>query len=184
MTVPSDAVVREPISGRFRRSVVAALAVAITATLASGSAGGLGHIGYDRGLGTVQVGLAIRRILPESALILAPPELSWLRALTQRSVVADCKATPFGKAEWQEYWVRIRALGGPCHHQGSDFEHLQITDLDGLEETYGGTHVLLFTDDPKMDYARRHWTLLYEAPPPADGSIRQGLVLFDLTPLR
>jgi hypothetical protein len=177
---PEGPILREEPSGRFRRPVVAAVAVTTTLALTGAPAGALGHVGYDRGLGRVETGLALRRLLPEEAVVAAPPELFWVRALSQRSVIADCKAVPYGGAAWVEYMTRVRALGGPCTKGDSGFRRLSPADIEALQGSYGATHVLLFDDDPKLDYARRHWTLLYEAPPPADGSIHHGLALYAL----
>jgi uncharacterized protein DUF6798 len=179
---PAGRILREEASGRFRRPVVVAVAVTTTLALTGAPAGALGHVGYDRSLSRVETALSLRRLLPKEAVLAAPPELFWLRALSQRSVIADCKAVPYGGAPWVEYMSRVHALGGPCKKDKSDFRLLSPADIEALQRTYGATHVLLFADDAKLDYARRHWTLLYEAPPPADGSFRQGLALFALTP--
>jgi hypothetical protein len=147
-------------------------------------AGAFGHLGYDRSLDRVATGLALRQVVPETGLIAAPPELFWVRSLAQRSVIADCKAVPYGGDPWHEWMRRIEALGGLCDPNGSQFRQLTPAAVEALQQTYGATHALLFVDDPKMEYARSHWTLLYEAPPPSDGSFRQGLALFDMTPPR
>ena len=181
VTAGDGPLLREPASGRFRRPLVAAAAVGALA-LAGAPGGALGHLGYDRSLARVETGLALRRIVPEEAVIAAPPELFWLRSLARRSVIADCKAVPYGGNHWHEWMRRMHALGGPCDEKESEFGRLSPADIEGLQAAYGATHALLFADDPKMAHARTHWTLVYETPPPADGSVRQGLALFDLAP--
>ena len=179
---PDGRILRETTPGRFRRPVMAAIAVTATLAVTGAPAGAFGHVGYDRSLDRVETGLTLRRLVPEQAVLAAPPELFWVRALSQRSVIADCKAVPYGGALWLEYMSRVRALGGPCNNEESGFRRLSPADIEALQRTYGATHLLLFVDDPKVDYARRHWTLLYEGPPPGDGSFRQALALFALPP--
>jgi hypothetical protein len=184
LNLPADRALPDGASRRYRPTVVAALTGVVALTLVFGATGQLGRLGYDRRVGSVQVGLTLRRILPTNALIAAPPETSWLRAFTERGVIADCKATPFGKAEWREYWDRIAALGGLCNGRGSGFAKLRPSDVEALQTAYGATHVLMFQDDPKLDYARAHWKEIFAAPAPPDGSIRLGVVVFELPPPR
>jgi hypothetical protein len=181
VSLPDGQILREPDSGRFRRPAVALVAGTVSLVLAGAPAGALGHIGYDRSFDAVQTALTLRHLLPRDAVIAAPPETFWLRALSQRSVIADCKAVPYGGPPWHEYMSRIQALGGLCHRSGSGFRDLSPADVEALRTRYGATHALLFTDDPKMAYARRHWTQVYETPTPHDGAFPRGIAVFDLT---
>jgi hypothetical protein len=184
LTAPDGRVLREAGSGRLRRPAVAAAGLVGALALLGAPAGAFGHLDYDRSLGRVRTGLALRQALPENAVVAAPPELFWIRSLAQRSVIADCKAVPYGGDPWHEWMARMRALGGPCVNTQSGFRELSPAAVEQLQADYGATHALLFVDDPKLDHARAHWTLVYEAPPPEDGSVRQGLALFELAPLR
>ena len=115
------------------------------------------------------------------AVIAAPPEIVWLRALSRRSVVADCKAVPFGGPPWEEYVARMQALGGLCSAPGPGFAALSPVDIQTLQARYGVTHLLLYPDDPKLAYARQHWRQVLAVPAQAAQYLDRGLLLFDIT---
>jgi hypothetical protein len=163
----------------LRPALVAAVTVVVAAAAFEGS---LGRIGYDRVLPVVRVGHSIGRAVPPAAVIAAPPEIVWLRSLSRRSVVADCKAVPFGGRPWDEYVARMEALGGHCAAGGPGFDGLQPDDIQMLQAKYGATHLLLYLDDAKLPYARDHWRQVLAVPAEADQSLQRGLILFELNP--
>jgi hypothetical protein len=150
-------------------------------TAAAGAAGSLGHVSYDRSLPNVSAALAIRQIVPVGGVIAAPPELYWLRSLSERSVVADCKAVPYGGSLWDEYMARIHDLGGNCQGSTSGWRDLTPADMESLRVRYGVTHVLLAPDDQKVPYARQHWRQVFVAPAQRFEFFQHGLLLFDMT---
>jgi hypothetical protein len=163
------------------RAVAFVAALSIVTVLAAAD-GSLGRVGYDRSLPSVRAALAIKAIVPDDGVIAAPPQLYWLRSISQRSVVADCKAVPYGGVLWQEYMDRMAALGGTCHGRESGFGNLTPAAVEALRGRYGVTHVLLYDNDPKVAYARAHWREVFEAPAAHFEFFERGLLLFDMGP--
>lgn len=57
-------------------------------------------------------GAQVREVVPEGGVIVAPPRFEWVKLVTRRAVVADCKDVPYGGAAWEEWQRRLDALGG------------------------------------------------------------------------
>jgi len=148
-------------------------------TVAAGVEGYLGRVGYDRSLPTVRAALAIKETVPDTAIIAAPPDMFWLRAISERSVVADCKAVPYGGPMWDEYMARMRDLGGNCEGRATGYQALSPEAVELLRSRYGVTHVLLHDNDPKVAYARAHWHQVFQAPAENFEFFEHGLLLFD-----
>lgn len=165
-----------------RHRAIAVITGLSIVTLTAGADGSLGQVGYDRSHPSVRAGLAIRAIVPDSAVIAAPPDLSWLRAISHRSVVADCKAVPYGGAPWDEYMQRMQALGGSCDEEGraDGWRNLTPDAVEALRGRYGVTHVLLYDDDPKAAYAQEHWRPVFQPPPEDFELYEHGFVLYEL----
>jgi hypothetical protein len=142
-------------------------------------------VGYQRADPVVAASLRLGRLLPEAAVVAAPPALVSIRALTRRAVIADCKFVPYGGAPWSEYKARIAALGG--HYCGSKFNtgfaRISPGAVESLRDRFGATHVLLAGDDPKLDYARAHWKLLWRAEPAEPPLLQAGWWVFQLPPV-
>jgi len=170
-----------PHPARSPQRAVAVLAGLAIVTVAAGAQGYLGQVGYDRSLPTVQAALAIKATVPDTAVIAAPPDMYWLRSISERSVVADCKAVPYGGPLWDEYMARMRDLGGNCDGRKTGYEQLSPDAIDVLRARYGVTHVLLQDDDPKVAYARTHWHQVFQAPAADFEFFEHGLLLFDTT---
>jgi hypothetical protein len=168
-------------AARSRPRAVAALAGLAIVTIAAGAQGYLGHVGYDRSLPTVRAALAIKATVPATAIIAAPPDMYWLRSISERSVVADCKAVPYGGPLWDEYMVRMRDLGGNCEGRANGWRALSPEAVESLRSRYGVTHALLQDDDPKVAYARAHWRQVFQAPAEDFEFFEHGLLLFDTT---
>jgi hypothetical protein len=166
---------------RPRQRAVALLAVLAIVTVAAGAEGYLGQVGYDRSLPTVRAALAIRAAVPPTAVIAAPPDMYWLRAISERSVVADCKAVPYGGPLWDEYMARMRDLGGNCAGRENGWQQLSPEAVESLRTRYGVTHVLIQDNDPKVAYARTHWRQVFSAPAEEFEFFEQGLLVFDAT---
>jgi len=167
------------LSGAARRPpvVVAVVAALLPGVIMGAAQGAFGRVGIDLSIGGVNAAVAIGRAVPETGVIAAPPEIYWLRLLSRRAVVADCKAGPYGGEAWHEYRRRLTALGG-CNGSPSGFADLAPEQIESLRSRYGVTHVLLYGDDPKVGYARTHWSAVYEAPPQDSLHLQHGWVLF------
>jgi hypothetical protein len=169
--------------GPVPRSVVA-VALLLTATVANSGFAPV-DLGYDRSDPGVAAALDIGRAVPAGSVIAADPRISWLRRVSRRAVVAECKGIAFGGAGWTENTRRMADLGGwgGCFGaQGEGFRTLSSADVEALTTRYGSTHVLLTGDDPKLAHARAHWTLVREFPPRPSGLMEQGWWLFELPP--
>lgn len=124
-------------------------------------------IGHDPTDPRVEVGNRIEESTPPGSVIAARPGLSWLRALSRRAVVTDCKAVPYGGQPWQEHMERIEALGGWENCKGVDvFASLSLDDVEDLGDRFGATHMLIGESDPKyLSAADAGWRLVDEFPP-------------------
>ena len=156
------------------------LSAAVLVMVVAGLNGALGHLGYDPNLPSVQAGRAVKRVVSEEGIIAAPPEITWLRPLSRRSVIADCKAVPYGGPPWEEYMRRIGDLGGKCRGTRSGFRDLTPADLEALRGRYGATHVLLYSDDSNVAYARAHWHEVLTVRAQNFDGLGRGLILFDM----
>jgi uncharacterized protein DUF6798 len=162
-----------------RPRAAALLAGLAILTLGAAAEGNLGQVGYDRSLPTVRAALAIKAIVPDTAIIAAPPDMYWLRAISERSIVADCKAVPYGGPLWDEYMQRMQDLGGNCDGRAYGWRTLTPEALESLRSKYGVTHVLLYDNDAKVAYARAHWRQVFQAPAEDFEFFEHGMLLFD-----
>lgn len=139
------------------------------------------HLGYNRGDPRIAAALELGERLPERAVVAAHPAIDWLRAVSRRAVVADCKAIPYGGRLWREYLARMAALGGTdCTLGPGAFATLTPADVEGLAGAYGVTHVLLFPSDPKLVYATQHWRLVWRMGPRDHPLLANGWMVFKL----
>jgi hypothetical protein len=140
------------------------------------------HVGYDRSDPGVAAALAIGHATPPGSVIAADPAVYWLRAVSRRAVVAECKGIAFGGAAWTEDAARIDALGGwACTPGPRRFADVTPAAIDALHDRYGVTDVLLAGNDPKLAYATSHWRPVFQAPPAHYPLMESGWWLFDIT---
>ncbi|MEW6476354.1 MAG: hypothetical protein AB1679_29180, partial [Actinomycetota bacterium] len=139
------------------------------------------NVGYDRSDPGVAAALAVGRVTEPGAVIAADPAIYWLRAVSRRAVVADCKGIAFGGAAWAEDNARMEALGGwACTPGLRRFAGVTADAVEALAGRYGVTHVLLAGNDPKREYAETHWDLVLETEPQAYPLMEFGWSLFRL----
>ncbi|MDQ1501459.1 MAG: hypothetical protein QOI86_4799, partial [Actinomycetota bacterium] len=137
------------------------------------------HFGYDRSDPGVAAALAIGGATEPGAVIAADPAVYWLRAVSRRAVVAECKGIAFGGDAWTEDAARIEALGGwACTPGPRRFAGVTLEGVEALHDRYGVTHVLLAGDDPKLPYAKAHWSLVVQTGPRAYPLMESGWWLF------
>ena len=60
----------------------------------------------------VQWGSEVREHVPIGSTIIASPRAEWVKLVSQRAVVVDCKDIPYGGEPWQEWKQRIEDFGG------------------------------------------------------------------------
>ncbi|WP_158372228.1 DUF6798 domain-containing protein [Cellulosimicrobium cellulans] len=138
----------------------AALAVVVLLVFGSKATGFVPlRIDYRPDDGAVALGQRIEDLTPPGSVIAARPDYTWLRLMSRRAVVVDCKSVPYGGEPWAEYNERLQALGAPtpleCGTGG--YHRLEPDGLLALRDEYGATHVLLEPGDASLEYAQQHW---------------------------
>lgn len=59
-----------------------------------------------------QWGEEVRSSVPEGEVLVASPRFEWVKLVTQRAVIADCKDVPYGGEAWDQWQERLEDLGG------------------------------------------------------------------------
>ncbi|WP_426624271.1 DUF6798 domain-containing protein [Leifsonia sp. McL0607] len=111
------------VAARYRKRVSRAFIVGLTSFLLGllfvFVAAGSGHLTIkapnfrfvpDQAL--VAWGAEVRSVVPKGSVIVASPRTTWLKIVTQRAVIADCKDVPYGGEPWREWKRRLGMLGG------------------------------------------------------------------------
>lgn len=57
-------------------------------------------------------GANVRDVVPEGEVIVASPRFEWVKLVSQRAVIADCKNVPYGGEAWTNWKRRLDSLGG------------------------------------------------------------------------
>jgi hypothetical protein len=92
----------------------------------------------------------IKSSVPPGQTITMDPKLGWVRLLSRRAVVVDCKYKPYGGASLQEYVSRLAPLGGykkACQKNG--FEEISASTLIAYATKYQSHYILLKISDPR-----------------------------------
>lgn len=92
-------------------------------------------------------GEAVEEAVPAGESLLAAPLATYVRAVTYRGVIADCKNIPYGGEAWTQWQERIEDLGGldQCRPGGgpTPFNSLTADELDLAAEKYGVRYAVL-----------------------------------------
>lgn len=154
---------RVALVARLDRPATAALAVAAVVVLLAFGSKATGpvplRIDYKPDDGAVQLGREIEAATPPGAVLAARPDIGWIRLMSRRAVMIDCKGVPYGGQPWDEYNERLNALGVrtslECSNAG--FAALSADDIEGLAERFGVTHVLLEPTDTAFAEVNGRW---------------------------
>ncbi len=92
---------------------------------------------------------------PEDAVVLIPPDLIWFRIETNRAIVVDWKAWPFGPVDAAEWRDRIEAVAPgsdgvspePQRFLQHAYDAQSPADLAQAAAQYGASHALTRTQD-------------------------------------
>jgi hypothetical protein len=154
---------------RPRRFVIGLAAVLLGALFLFGSAvtGGLTarlpawQFIADPGL--VQWGVEVRDEVPVGSTIIASPRAEWVKLVSQRAVVVDCKDIPYGGAAWDEWKRRIADFGGleQCVAPGPlRYNELSGRELVALADEYDGDFIAIDAtiEDTADELERLGWT--------------------------
>ncbi|MET0235401.1 MAG: hypothetical protein ABW224_12225 [Kibdelosporangium sp.] len=91
-------------------------------------------------------GEAVQRVVPPGEQLVAHPLGPYVRMVTERGVVADCKNGPYGGPAWHEYQARINAMGGfgQCRTlDPSGFDNLTPSQVSTLARTYQAGYLVV-----------------------------------------
>lgn len=98
------------------RSSTAVLTAALLVLVVTAASGGLTlrspNFDFIGDPNLRQWGEDVREVVPEGDVIVASPRFEWVKLITQRAVIADCKDVPYGGKAWDEWQERLEALGG------------------------------------------------------------------------
>ncbi len=108
-------------------------------------------------------GKEVRDVVPSGDVIVASPRDEWVKLVTQRAVVVDCKDVPYGGAPWREWQKRIEDLGGfqQCVAPGPLlYNTLSADQLIGIADTYSSDFILVNPGVPHTmdDLEAKGWT--------------------------
>lgn len=91
-------------------------------------------------------GEAVEAAVPAGESLLAPPLATYVRAVTYRGVIADCKNIPYGGEPWNQWQERLGDLGGADHCREGDpsaYNSLSSVQLDRVAEKYGINYMVV-----------------------------------------
>lgn len=166
-------------SGRALR--VAALSTAVLTLTVGFAGGGLGvrapnfsFIGDDD---LRAWGEEVRDIVPQGEVLIAPPRVTWMKLVTQRAVVADCKNIPYGGTAWEEWLDRLEPLGGSdqCTWAGPLYDDLSVAELVAAADRFDSDFIAIGPDvvDTRNGLEALGWELVVPATPSAQVDLFQ-----------
>lgn len=91
------------------------------------------------------------------------PSIPWIRILTRRAIVADCKGAPYGGAHWSEYIRRLNVLGVSRPDTCIGYKQLSLERILEFPKSVGATTVLLIPDDVAYPFARERLPLRWSS---------------------
>lgn len=132
------------------RSGQATLAAALIALMVTAASGGLTarapNFAFIGDADLRAWGAQVREVVPEGEVIVASPRFEWVKLVTQRAVIADCKDVPYGGDAWNEWQRRLDHLGGTdqCVAPGPQlFDELTARDLVSVADEYESDYIVL-----------------------------------------
>jgi hypothetical protein len=119
------------------------------------------------------MGTMIASHVPPGEVVEAPPSYGVIRLTSGRSLVADCKAVPYGGAAWRDYRARMEALGGrgACSHGGAPFTSLPASALISAARRYGAGYLVLPSWDRRVPEAEAAGWRVLAAPTARTGAV-------------
>lgn len=96
----------------------------------------------------VQWGIDVREEVPVGSTIIASPRAEWVKLVSQRAVVVDCKDIPYGGEPWDEWKRRVADFGGldQCVAPGPlRYNELSGRELVALADRYDGDFIAIDT---------------------------------------
>jgi hypothetical protein len=96
-------------------------------------------------------GAQVAKIVPVGQQIVTSPRDEYLKLITERGVIADCKDVPYGGIAWREWTERIDDLGGvaQCVAPGPLlYDDLSAKELVGVADKYKSDFIIVNTTQP------------------------------------
>lgn len=121
------------------------------------------HIDFSPTDNAVTISRSMSTALMPSDVLASDPSIPWIRPLTRRAIVADCKGVPYGGAPWNEYTRRLRALGVDKPNVCLGYKVLSLQKLMELRQTVGATTVLLLPDDAAYADAQKSFSIRWSS---------------------
>lgn len=93
-------------------------------------------------------GEAVQKAVPPGEQLLAHPLGPYVRMVTERGVIADCKNGPYGGPAWYEYQARVEALGGFAQCRTLDpahYNNLPADTISAVAKKYGANYIVIET---------------------------------------
>ena len=111
-------------------------------------------IDYSAADNAVIISRSMSKALMPNDVLAADPSIPWLRLLTRRAIVADCKGAPYGGNPWNEFTRRLRALGVDRPNTCIGYKTQPLSAFLKLRDSVGATTLLLLPDDNAYNDAR------------------------------
>lgn len=93
------------------------------------------------------------KLVPAGETIVASPQLVWIKFVSERAVIADCKNVPYGGEPWTQWKQRLDEMGGweQCIDiTAPGFNTLDAEDLIDLADRYDSDFIAVATDVPEQ----------------------------------
>jgi len=101
--------------------------------------------------------------LQQTDVLASDPSIPWIRILTRRAIVVDCKGAPYGGAPWNEYIRRLGVLGVSQPNICSGYKLLSLSQILEFPKSVGATTVLLLPDDAAYASAKESLTIRWSS---------------------
>ena len=102
-------------------------------------------------------------VLQPNDVLASDPSIPWIRILTRRAIVVDCKGVPYGGEPWNEYIRRLGVLGVSRPDTCVGYKQLSLEQILGFPKSVGATTVLLIPDDVAYPSAREQLTIRWSS---------------------
>lgn len=96
-------------------------------------------------------GAEVRAVVPSGDIVIASPRQEWVKLVTQRAVVVDCKDVPYGGPAWDEWQRRLELFGGQeqCVAPGPlRYNDLSARDLISLADEFASDFIAIDAAEP------------------------------------
>ena len=121
------------------------------------------QIDYSETDNAVILSRSMSTALQSNDVLASDPSIPWIRILTRRAIVVDCKGVPYGGEPWNEYIRRLGVLGVSRPDTCSGYKQLSLEKILKLPNSVGATTVLLIPDDIAYPSAREQLTIRWSS---------------------